>query len=269
MALGLLLAVLCLAAAGPLAAADNEAYVWVEGWGAASDSVRVSFPVEVPDDKARDLMAAIARHGGWQVSEVRVSTNEFISLYEQSQAQAERRRARGPKQTMVSCLLGGAVNYRTGWLQVEPFARALAEFPRLHLVFVVAPTFPFQGPGSFTNSSLSVTEQGQLIVEVPPQEPGQPPPPPPSADQAKRAVYSYDITLAGRDLPANAFPAAPTTPARPRTQQVSAASSANLWLILVVTVLVAIAVGLITYALLLGRARPSEPAPAPEESDPK
>ena len=262
-------ACLLLAAPRPAPAVESDAYVWVEGWGAATDSVRVCFPTEVPDAKARQLMAAIARFGGWEVTDVRVSTSEFISIYEQSQAETERRRPRGPKQTMVSCLLRGAVNYRTGWLRVEPFARALAAFPRLHLVFVVAPTFPFRGPGSFTNSSLSVIEEGHIIVEAPPQEPGQPAAPPPSPDQAKQAVYSYDITLAGPELPAGAFPAEPTTTARPRSQQVAGSSPSNLWLILAVTTLVAIAVGLITYALLLGRTRPPQPAPAPEESDPK
>jgi len=264
-------------AAAPKPAPDTPGvYVIVYGLGSGHDNVYLGFPQAVSDQTARALLADIARRGGWGLREVKIESYDFISWYEQQMAQAEHRTPRpGPRQTIASCVTSGVVDYRKGWLRLEPFVRALTRYPRLHLVFTVGPTFRFRGPASFGNAAVQAVERYRQPIA--PTRPGE-------RAYANTVSYSYDVKLSGPELPADAFPQEPTGAAAP--QQVASRRGANPWLVLVVIALLAAAAGLVTYAYLGGRRRaaaaapdaatPAEPAPAaqtePEastESEPK
>ena len=238
------------APAAPPAAPEPKApiaYVMVYASGASWDSVYLAFPQQITLARAQELLRAVAQQGGWAMRNVRVRNYNFISIWDEYQSSRTGRPARGCPQTLASCIMSGVVNYRTGWLPLEPFARALSTYPRLHVAFTVNPGFPFQGPASFGNKAVQVMERQQRLpfaVAGSRQTAGAP---------ASQVTYSYDVELSTAKLPAGAFPAEPTGAAA--RQQVASRRGANTWLLLGVALLLALAVGLAAYAYFSARER--------------
>jgi len=214
-------------------------YVIVYTSPSGYENVYLGFPHAVADEQARRLIQQAARLGGWTATELRVKTEPFVSYYD---AQSEKP-VQGREQTIASCVMAGPVDHVNGWFRIEPFVRALAHYPRVHIAFLVDVAFPFQGPRSFGNAAVKVTEH--LPPPVPTPEQGQP--------EVQQVTYSYDIRVSDSNLPASAFP----KQARGQGQGANH-RGANYLLIALVAALIAAAAGM---ALYLQRMRKQATAP--------
>ncbi|MGC8834503.1 MAG: hypothetical protein ACP5R4_10670 [Armatimonadota bacterium] len=211
--------------AGRLSAQD-EVMVVVASTGFGMERVSFSFPKQVPHNIVRDLIRRLDAEAGWRSSDIRITDDRV-----------------GPKpfanriMTSAEFTVQGAFIPSSGTFYIQPFLRIFASYRKIGFVYLVPRWFEYRGPRQYENEQVKVQVTG-------------------SPGSYTLEVEVKDPSVRQFTLPARTEPSAPAPKAD--------AGVGKLWIRTAFVLILAVAVGLLVYAVSSWILSPSRPKPREE-----
>ena len=206
--------------------AQDEVMVVVVSTGSGTERVSFSFPKQVPHNIVRDLIRRLDAEAGWRSSDVSITDDRV-----------------GPKpfsnriMTSAEFTVRGAFIPSSGTFHIQPFLRVFASYRKIGFVYLVPRWFEYRGPRQYENEQVRVQVTGS---------PG-----------------SYTLDVEVKDPSVRQF----TLPARVETSPPAKKAEADvgkLWIRTAFVLILAVAVGLLVYAVSSWILSPGRPKPKEE-----
>lgn len=126
-------------------------------WGVA-----MVYPQKVSRAEADRRMQRLLQIGGWKGSDV-LWENKALQMADEVRKMPGARDLKAePVMSSLTFQTGGnVVDLADGTMQIEPFARAFRDLSRVHVTYLLAPTFPFRGVRHYSDANLDIQASGQ------------------------------------------------------------------------------------------------------------